>query len=225
MWLYAPILIPLGISLTIKPVIEPRYASVGLPGMMLLAGALLSNVKAAALRGGMVSVLLAAEALGCRTYFTVVEKEAWRAATDSILSDARPRDAVIFYAPYVRRAYDYYKERLPRPRAPTVLYPSDAYVDYGASGGRFLSLAAALDSARTTAGRTWLVLSHAQPDSICRSALARTLGAAYSRSEDRRFKEIDVWLYADLRAGVSDTTRARQRAEVDSAVRVSCPQQ
>ena len=44
LWVATPILIPLAVSITIRPVLELRYLVVCVPGVALLAGTLIANL-------------------------------------------------------------------------------------------------------------------------------------------------------------------------------------
>jgi 4-amino-4-deoxy-L-arabinose transferase-like glycosyltransferase len=228
LWLGTPIMLPLIVSVMAKPIFDPRYASVSLPAIALLAGAFVSQAPGG--WGGyraiaIVLFIAALELFGDWTYFSRLEKEDWRSATQSVLAAAAPGDVVAFYAPYVRRPYEYYVERdRGSTRAPLVLYPSKGYATLTPGDRNELTLAEAIARAERTAPRTWLVLGHARPDSACRRALDASLRTAYRTVEERRFVGVEVWLYANRSADNRDAGRFDEAAPTAAAIAHQCTQ-
>lgn len=226
LWLGTPIILPLLITAVIKPVFDARYAAVSIPAIALLAGAFV--VRVVSLLGRQRAIALAAaiaalELFGDWSYFARFEKEDWRGATQTVLASAAPGDVVAFYAPYVRRPYDYYVDRLDgAARAPTVLYPSKGYASLTPSDGGTMTLADAIARAEQRAPRTWLVLGHAQPDTACQRVLESSLRETYRVVEERRFVGVEVWLFANRAADPSATGRFDQVEA--STIRRQCSQ-
>lgn len=206
LWLAFPVAVPLLVSVAFKPVIEPRYLTVCIPGFAIAAAAVTSRLTTRS-RRLVLGAILALEAFGDWAYFARFRKEDWRDATQTVLADVRPGDAVIFYAPYVRRPFDYYLARAVasagqdrRASSPRILYPSRGYADFTSDSTPPLALGQALDSARL-ATRAWLVLSHVGPDTACARDLDAALRSNLPLVEDRLFLFIDVRLYSsDQRA-------------------------
>jgi 4-amino-4-deoxy-L-arabinose transferase-like glycosyltransferase len=223
--LLTPILIPLLVSVTVKPVLEPRYVTVSIPALALLGGAIASELAGVGRPLAMLGAMMAAQGYGDWAYFARVEKEDWRGATQAILAVAAPGDVAVFYAPYVRRPYDYYIDRFGRPAtAPLVLYPARSYSEFTPGDRAVLSLSEAIARA-SHAPRTWLVLSHAEPDAACRRELDAVLRSVYATVEDHEFARVDVRLYSnrgrDVRPpGDTGTAIARPMGPI-----VQCPQQ
>ena len=228
LWLGTPIILPLIVSVMAKPVFDPRYASVGIPAIALLAGAFVSQAPGG--WGGhraiaIVAFIAALELFGDWTYFAHLDKEDWRGATQSVLAAAAPGDVMAFYAPYVRRPYDYYVERdRGSMRAPLVLYPSKGYATLTPGDSETLTLSEAIVRAERTAPRTWLVLSHSRPDSACRRALDASLRATYRTVEERRFVGVEVWLYANRSGDTRDGSRFDETAPTAAAIAHQCTQ-
>jgi len=224
-WIVTPIAIPLVITLTLKPVLEPRYLAVGIPALSLLAAALVIRAPRLWVAAGAVALILAIESFGDWTYYTHVNREDWRAATATIRGSAQPSDAAIFYAPYVRRAYDYYDGRWDQTTpAPRIYYPSQAYSSFGFDDTAPMTLDEAIARARRDARRTWLVLSHATPDSACRRNLDAALRTAYRTQRDTVFPAIEVRLYSD-RVPESATPPVRVGPDaMSSAIAATCVQ-
>ena len=192
----------------------------------------------------LLAVLVAAELFGDWAYFARLKKEDWRGVTRTMMAESLPGDVAIFYAPYVRRPFDYYHNSVygfgpnaysyrsddasgaahgsradsasPRLRA---IYPSARYSDFTLDTVVPLSLAGARDTARA-APRTWLVLSHVlRSDSACAAAVDAALRPALHRVRDIRFAGgVEVRLYARTH-GVADSGRAAP----DTIAR-ACPQ-
>ena len=170
-------------------------------------------------------MLIAAEVFGDWAYFARLKKEDWRGVTRTMMAESLPGDVAIFYAPYVRRPFDYYHTSdhasdsgaSSRLRA---IYPSARYSDFTLDTIVPLSLAGALDTARA-APRAWVVLSHVlRSDSACAAAIDVALQPALHRVRDLRFAGgVEVRLYAQTR-GQADSGRA-----VSETIATACPQQ
>ncbi len=211
LWFVTPIAIPLAVSLTIKPVLDPRYATICAPAVALLAAAVVGMPGAWRMR--LLAVLVAAELFGDWAYFERLRKENWRGVARAMAAESLPGDVAIFYAPYVRRPFDYYESRAAAPPNSShriaELYPSARYSDFTLDTVVPLSLAGAVDSARH-APRTWLVLSHMlRGDSACVAALEAGMRPALRQVRTLRFAGgVEVRVYA-RRPGLSvDTLRA-----------------
>jgi 4-amino-4-deoxy-L-arabinose transferase-like glycosyltransferase len=224
LWLGSPIVLPILVSLLVKPVFDARYAAVAIPAIALLAGAFIDQPRAA--RGAVVVVvsIAAVELFGNWAYFVRFHKEDWRHATQSVLAAAAPGDAVAFYAPYVRRPYDYYVEQFrDSARAPLELYPSKEYATFTPEANP-PSLSGAIARAELTAPRTWLVLGHARPDSACLHALDQALRTAYRTVQEHQFQGIEVWLYANPATDGTDIGRVSRLRPGVAAISHECPQ-
>ena len=226
LWFVTPIAIPLAVSLTIKPVLDPRYATICAPAVALLAAAVLGQPGAWRMR--LVAVLIAAELFGDWAYFARLRKEDWRGATRTMVAESLPGDVAIFYAPYVRRPFDYYASHTPASHSAdpanasgriAELYPSARYSDFTLDSVVPLSLAGAVDSARS-APRAWVVLSHTlRADSTCAAAIDAALRPTLHQLRDLHFAGgVEVRLYARTK-GAPDTTPARP-----ASLGGACPQ-
>jgi 4-amino-4-deoxy-L-arabinose transferase-like glycosyltransferase len=222
LWFVTPIAIPLAVSLTIKPVLDPRYATICAPAVALLAASVVGQPGAWRMR--LLAVLVAAELFGDWAYFERLRKENWRGVARTMVAESLPGDVAIFYAPYVRRPFDYYASHVAGPpnASPRMaeLYPSARYSDFTLDTVVPLSLAGAVDSARR-ASRTWLVLSHMlRGDSACVAALEAGMRPALRQVRTLRFAGgVEVRVYA-RRPGLSmDTLRV-----APTSLGGACPQ-
>ena len=231
LWFVTPIAIPLAVSLTIKPVLDPRYATICAPAVALLAAAIVGQPGAWRVR--LVAVLVAAELFGDWAYFARLRKEDWRGVARTMMAESLPGDVAIFYAPYVRRPFDYYASHTaashtaashsagPASASGRIaeLYPSARYSDFTLDTVAPLSLAGAVDSARA-APRAWVVLSHVlRADSACAAAVDAALRPALHQVRDLRFAGgVEVRLYVRA-TGAAETAHA-----APASLGGACPQ-
>jgi mannosyltransferase len=225
-WLVTPVAIPLAVSVTLKPVLDPRYITICAPAVAILTAAAIAQSRGP-WRMRLLALVVAFELFGDWAYFAGFRKENWREASLGVLADARAGDLAIFYAPYVRRPFDYYAaHRTPAPtgasRPPRILYPSARYSDFTLDSVLPLSLAGALDSARL-APRLWLILSHMAPgDSSCIAVMDAVLRPRLHPSDDRHLAGgIEVRLYVRA-GGLSDVG---QPAVAAAAIAGACRQE
>lgn len=224
LWIAAPIVIPIVLSLIIKPVFDPRYAAVSIPAIALLGGAVVDQLPGRRTAVAILAAILLIETAGTATYFARFQKEDWRDATRTVLAAARPGDVVIFYAPYVRRPYDYYADRTGAATdEPQILYPSASYAELRPAGGITLSLPEAIARAQQ-ATRVWLIWSHARSDSACRGRLDATLRAAHHAVEGFTFQGIDVSLYSDRLRDADRADPVGSAIAPTTAIARLCPQ-
>ena len=128
MWVVLPLAMTTVVSL-FKPMFVSRYFIFCLPAFVLLVATGLSMIRP---RWLLAPVLLAIVALSLRgvaeyyrTGFDPPEQD-WRGAVHYLLSQTQPGDAVLFYHPLARLAYEYYRERWPQYPAPLVVFPPRA---------------------------------------------------------------------------------------------------
>jgi mannosyltransferase len=191
-WIGIPVVLAALVSM-VWPVFVTRYFLVCLPAVVLLAAAVLDQVRRPALRVTALLLVLAAAAQGLHGYYqqTYREGENWRGLVQHIADEARPGDSVIFLSHYGRRPFEYYLDR--RAGLAAILtpsYPALPWRDYPpVVGDARLDLAG--DQARLAAApprRIWVVLlwggfGTADDDS---APLVRLLDRDY-RHGDQRF--------------------------------------
>ena len=81
-------------------------------------------------------------------------EEDWRAAVETIATQAQPGDAVVLYPPYARLPFDYYASRQSSFRDLVTIFPDVGWGQYFPASGP--SLATSMSDARQ-AGRVWVV--------------------------------------------------------------------
>ncbi|HLW59665.1 MAG TPA: glycosyltransferase family 39 protein [bacterium] len=199
-WLLVPILAALGISL-IKPVFSARYLVVCLPPLSILAAIGVTRIRPRWASVGAAVAIVALSAHGIQSYFVYFPKENWRTATQFIIAQSRPTDAVLFYPPYVREPFDYYRDDTGH-TDPTVVFPERPFVRALANPVTTpqQSVDAVVDELPARYDRVWLVVGRNEmgtPDDLAggRALLAR-LTQPYPIVRTRRFFGILVLLCA-----------------------------
>jgi mannosyltransferase len=192
MWLVLPAAITTTISL-FKPMFVSRYFIFCLPAFVLLVATGLTMIRP---RWLLAPVLLAIMALSLRgvaeyycTGFDPPEQD-WRGAVHYVLSRAQSGDAVLFYHPLARLAYEYYRERWPQYPAPRVVYPPrvDARLLKGTQPDFAL-----LPQLPERYQRLWVVQNWGPDPFTVR--MQSIFGANYTKASERDFSIIHVMLY------------------------------
>jgi mannosyltransferase len=128
MWLVLPVAMTAVISL-LKPMFVSRYFIFCLPAFVLLVATGLSTIRPKRLLAPILLVVMALSLRGVAQYYRTgfdPPEQDWRGAVHYMLSQTQPRDAVLFYHPLARLAYEYYRERWPKYPAPAVVSPPRA---------------------------------------------------------------------------------------------------
>ncbi|MBZ5706749.1 MAG: glycosyltransferase family 39 protein [Acidobacteriia bacterium] len=125
LWLFFPVLLTLAVSFA-RPLFLPRYFFFCLPALLLLAAAGMARLRSAWLLAPALLIFVALSLRGTMSYYRQdfdLGRDDWRAATQSVLSQARPGDAVMFQIAMGRMPYEYYHSLLGAAGSPVVLYP------------------------------------------------------------------------------------------------------
>jgi hypothetical protein len=130
---------------------------------------------------------------GVRSYYHTgfdPPEQDWRGAVHYMLSQAQAGDAVLFYHPLARLAYEYYRDRWPQFPAPAVVFPprADARLLKGTPPDYGL-----LPKLPEHYPRLWLVQNYG-PDAFTES-MHRVFAASYGKGSERDFSIIRVVLY------------------------------
>ena len=184
-WLVLPIAALLAASI-VKPIFVPRYTTMSLPGLILLATGGSRRLLRIA-RSGAVLLLVVLAAGGVRNYFAGVpaEGEQWRELTRFVVGKSSAGDGVIFDNGVARPVFDYYQAGA---KWPQVLFPAHGekltYRDFeGIATPQIIS------SASTTSQRVWLVTRLANP------ALELAMLESFTKIDEREFRGAKVQLY------------------------------
>ena len=125
MWLVLPVAMTTAVSL-LKPMFVDRYFIFCLPAFVLLVAAGLSTIRPKWLLAPVLVVIVALSVRGVAEYYGAgfdPPEQDWRGAVQYMVSRAQPGDAVLFYHPLARLAYEYYRLRWPQYPAPVVVFP------------------------------------------------------------------------------------------------------
>jgi mannosyltransferase len=205
LWALFPVALVFLISFA-RPLFLPRYFIVCLPSGLVLAAAGLSRIRPWWLQIPALMVFLLFSIQGTRGYYRQdfdLEREQWRAASEYLLSQAQPGDALMFHVAMGRMPYEYYHWLDGTGCCgPVVLYPNH--------GNRitFLDFVEKpdyrkLESEIPAHPRIWLVLSHASEPSgrdHTAASLSKILGeGGYRQVTTRDFGGLEIELYGNER--------------------------
>jgi len=125
-WLVTPVVITLAATL-VKPVFLPRYVSISLPAIFLIAAAGLTSLRRSWLALPLLALLVWSAVGGIRSYYEKdfdLLRSDYRSASAYVLANASPGDAILFYPGYGRFAYEYYSIRATDAKAkPAIAFP------------------------------------------------------------------------------------------------------
>jgi mannosyltransferase len=126
LWIFFPVVLVLALSIA-RPVFLPRYFIFSLPALLLLAASGLARVRSRWLFAATLLVFVGISLRGSAVYYqerSTSPNQNWRAASQYLLTNARPGDALIFHIAMGRLPYEYYRSlQTPLPAGPDVLYP------------------------------------------------------------------------------------------------------
>jgi mannosyltransferase len=184
-WLVLPIVALLLVSL-VKPIFVPRYLTMSLPALVLLAGAGLQKLPLLARVVG-VGVLVVLASLGVRNYYAGLpnEGEQWRELTHFVVGKSMAGDRLILDNGIARPVFEYYRRSAAWPE---VTFPEHGskitYRDF--EGIATPKLIAAMEE---TGGRVWLIARDAN------RALEQAMAERFQLADQRNFRGARVQLY------------------------------
>ncbi len=198
LWLFVPIGLVLIVSFA-RPLFVPRYFIVSLPALVLLAGSGLARIRRVWLLVPLLLVFAITGLRGAQEYYRqrlTSSSDNWRAASQYLVSNAQPGDALVFYVSMGRLSYDYYRS-LQGAAGPDVVYP------YHGPRITFLDFVEKPDYAQlqreiSQHPRVWFVVSHASLTSgrdRTESALAGAISGMQPLVDQRDFGGIQVLQY------------------------------
>jgi mannosyltransferase len=200
-WLLVPPILVVALAIVYKPLFVVRYFIVCLPAAALVVGIGLSRFRARWLAVGAATILAVSLALDARWYRTG-ESESWRDAVRTVVTQARPGDGVLFYAPYVRMPFALYLSRdHPTQPPPAPVYPSQPWGGSEIRFDRYVPVTAGLVARGAShSKRIWLVLSHAElyggADPGYEATRRGLAEAGFHRLGGRRLTGVRVVFYA-----------------------------
>ena len=197
-WLLLPVGIVFGLSL-LKPIFMNRFLIVVLPALCLLAAAGITQIRNNFIGVALAVALLIGAAQGVRNFQRHgldQPDEDWRGATQYLLSQAKPRDAALFYSSQCRMPYEFYRAA-ERQVGPQIVFPAHGpQVTFR----DFMGRPELADLARLHAQypRVWLIMCHNRLatgyDAVTQNIRA-SLSANYQLSGEQDFAGIAIELY------------------------------
>jgi mannosyltransferase len=206
LWLFFPMVFTVAVSFA-RPLFLARYFVLCLPALNLLVAAGLARLRSLWL---LTPALLFFAVLSLRGTVSYYEhdfdllRDNWADASQFLLSNAHPGDAIVFDIAMGRMPYEYYRSLLnPRSAGPAVLYPN-----HGAQI-TFLDFVGKPDYAQLKHSisqypRVWLVLSYVESPSGLEpnaSSMVALLRAAYPGYEEYHFTGLDICRFAKSEPG------------------------
>lgn len=111
LWLALPLVLSVGISLTVQPLLVPRYFIALIPAGSMLAAQGIAQLRRPALQGGALALLVLLSLVGVgRSYGT--GDWGWQRVAAELSRAADPGDAVVVLPSYQRLSLDYHLNRL-----------------------------------------------------------------------------------------------------------------
>ena len=192
LWLALPITAAAAIS-TVKPMFVSRYFLLCLPPFLLLVALGISRIRSRwlsiTLLIGITGLSVRGDVAYYRTGFDPPDQR-WRDAVHFLLSQSQSGDAVLFYHPLARLAYEYYRPRFPQYSAPVVVFParSDARLLKGTPVD-----AALLRELPSRYQRVWLVQNYG-PDEFT-AEMQEVFQTHYRAENEREFGTTRIVLF------------------------------
>jgi 4-amino-4-deoxy-L-arabinose transferase-like glycosyltransferase len=201
LWLVFPVLLTVALSFA-RPLFLARYFVICLPALNLLMAAGLARLRSLWLVTPALIALLILSWQGTISYYQRdfdLGRDNWADASQFLLSNALPADAIVFDIAMGRMPYEYNRSILsPGSSGPTVLYPNHGpritFMDFVGKPDY-----AQLKNSIYQYPRVWLVLSYVESPSglepNARSMVA-LLSDAYPEYKEYHFTGVDVCLFA-----------------------------
>jgi hypothetical protein len=194
-WLALPIAIAMAASF-FKPIFVDRYFIVCLPALMLLAGLGLAGIKNTGIFRAAASVTLIISIIAVIASYQSPKDDDWRGATGFIYSSAKAGDATIFFLPYNKLAFEYYRSRQPIEHDPLVYaYPSVPFMEMLEKRNTRPLNKALLNNLRQQNRRVWLILCDEKFSSGGSERLQQRLDSLYSFKRTSSFGGVTLLLY------------------------------
>jgi hypothetical protein len=189
-----PVVVAFGVSMAAQPIFYYKYFAVIVPMLAILVAAGLTRIAKQWLAMALLAALVVVSLAAIGRCYDDCNREDWARAAGHVEAGAQRGDAVVFYAPYVRTAFEYYAPELGADIAyPSVRYTSDDYEEIVADPDR--DLVAQLEADYE---RVWLVSSHANiSGDFPGSRLVSWLTDSYGSSDETSFKGVRVLLFGD----------------------------
>lgn len=110
-WLLVPIIIPFIISYIFVPIYWPRFTIMASPAFYILAALGIRNINKRYIRLALIAVIITLSLTNTYRYYTEINKEQWREASEFINSQAQSGDLLLFYKGFtIHGPMNYYLE-------------------------------------------------------------------------------------------------------------------
>ena len=193
MWLLLPVAVSYLLSLRL-PMFVNRYLIVCLPPFVLLASVSLARIPSKWVSAGSLTLIVILLSRSVQTYYAFDVKEDWRGVTSYVAARTLSQDAILFYVPVGRLAFDYYVFRGGTSGAATILYPKQIDFDWKKNKDPNVTTFGTLSRQYP---RLWLLETHVSGQTMGQKsrALRAALAAGYPNMSENKFRGVDVLLY------------------------------
>lgn len=190
-WLIMPIVMVMLLSIA-KPMFLSRYFMISLPFLILLTAVGLAGINRSRIYGACFAIAVIISTIAVLRSYETDREDDWRSATNFIMSSAQPRDAIIFYTPYNKVPFEYYRNKLLISNDPLLYaYPTKPGLETILKKEPLNENL--LYSLRKQDHKIWLVLSRGKKD--VKELLQNRLSTLYRVQHVREFYKIKVIQY------------------------------
>jgi hypothetical protein len=181
-----------------------RYMIICLPALVLMVAMGLTSFRQRWLALPVLALLCWLAVGGVRAYYARdfdLSREDFRSASEYVVSQLRPRDAILFYNGMGRFPFGYYVDHSKAGFRPEILFPGSDTPSWRNFSGKVTP--AVLDQVQSR-GRVWLVLSEnlevGKEDAVTGRIRAAAASTHYL-AQIRQFDYVRVYLYEPQGAG------------------------
>lgn len=112
LWLVTPIVLVVGATYTVKPVLVPRYLSICVPALVLVASVGLTAMKPRRVASALMVAIVGLQLLGVFEWHTAGNYEDWPGAARQIAAGAQSGDVIVVLPMDANPTFDYYAARV-----------------------------------------------------------------------------------------------------------------
>lgn len=196
-WFVVPIAIALLFSLA-RPVFLARYMIICLPALVLMVAMGLTSFRQRWLALPVLALLCWLAVGGVRAYYVRdfdLSREDFRSASEYVVSQVQPQDAILFYNGAGRFPFGYYVDHSKTGIRPVTLFPGSDTPSWRNFSGKITP--AVLDQVQNR-GRVWLVLSEnleAGREDTNTGRIRDAAASTHRLAQVRQFDYVRVYLY------------------------------
>ena len=180
LWLFVPILVPLIISLTIKPIFWPRFTIIASPAFYILASVGINKINRKHVRIILIAVIISMSMVNAYRLHTDINKEQWREAAGIIQEMSLDNDILVYYQFFtINGPIDYYLD-------------TSKYAEIGISDNNFNQTDFSSIASHTN---IWLIFSHIMERTGTEQAIIETVNKTHHHELSEYLEGVDVHLY------------------------------